>query len=73
MSAKIEINLNECTGCRTCAEACFVDVIRWDDAEEKPVVAYERDCVWCFTCEINCPSQCINVIPQMEGQTVSPY
>ena len=41
--------------------------------EEKPVVAYERDCVWCFTCEINCPAQCINVIPQMPGQPVNPF
>ena len=73
MSGKIEINLDECTGCRACIEACFVDVMRWDDAEEKPVVAYERDCVWRFTCEINCPAQRINVIPQMPGQTVSPY
>jgi len=73
MSARLEINLDECTGCRTCTEACFVDVIRWDDEEEKPVVAYERDCVWCFTCEINCPSQCINIIPQMPGQSVNPY
>jgi ferredoxin len=25
MSANIEINLEECTGCKTCVEACFVD------------------------------------------------
>jgi formate hydrogenlyase subunit 6/NADH:ubiquinone oxidoreductase subunit I len=37
------------------------------------VIAYEQDCVWCFTCEINCPVQCINVIPHMQGQRVSPY
>jgi NAD-dependent dihydropyrimidine dehydrogenase PreA subunit len=73
MSANIEINLDECTSCGTCVKACFVDVIRWDDAEEKPTVAYERDCVWCFTCEINCPTQCINVIPQMPGQLVNPF
>jgi NAD-dependent dihydropyrimidine dehydrogenase PreA subunit len=38
-----------------------------------PVVAYEQDCVWCFTCEINCPAECINVIPQIERQPVNPY
>jgi NAD-dependent dihydropyrimidine dehydrogenase PreA subunit len=37
------------------------------------MIAYEQDCVWCFTCEINCPVQCINVIPHMHGQRVSPY
>ena len=73
MSANIEINLEECTGCKTCVEACFVDVMRWDETEEKPVIAYEQDCVWCFTCEINCPVQCINVIPHMHGPRVSPY
>ena len=31
MSANIEINFEECTGCKTCVEACFVDVMRWDD------------------------------------------
>ena len=51
MSANIEINLEECTGCRTCVEACSVDVMRWDDTDEKPIIAYEQDCVWCFTCE----------------------
>jgi NAD-dependent dihydropyrimidine dehydrogenase PreA subunit len=73
MSANIEINLDECAGCKTCFEACFLDVIRWDDGEEKPVISYERDCVWCFTCEINCPTQCINVKPQMAGQLLEPY
>jgi NAD-dependent dihydropyrimidine dehydrogenase PreA subunit len=40
MSASIEINLEECTGCKTCVEACFVDVMRWNDIEEKPMIAY---------------------------------
>lgn len=73
MTANVEIDIDACTGCGTCVDACFVDVIRWDDAEVKPVVAYEGDCVWCFTCEINCPVQCINVIPQMTGPLVDPF
>jgi len=73
MSASIEINEEECNGCKTCFEACFVDVMRWDDAGGKPVVAYEQDCVWCFTCEVNCPAQCINVVPHLRGQRVSSY
>jgi NAD-dependent dihydropyrimidine dehydrogenase PreA subunit len=73
MSAKIEIDREACTGCKTCFKACFLDVVRWDEAEKKPIVAYEQDCVWCFTCEINCPAHCINVIPHMTGQPVAPY
>ncbi len=73
MSADIEIKTEECTGCKTCVEACFVDVLRWDDAGEKPVAAYAQDCVWCFTCEIHCPVQCIHVMPHVRGLQVRPY
>ena len=73
MSAKIEINKDACTGCKTCVKACFVDVLRWDKVKKKPIPAYQQDCVWCFTCEINCPAQCINVIPDVPGQGVNPF
>jgi NAD-dependent dihydropyrimidine dehydrogenase PreA subunit len=73
MAAKIEIDKESCTSCRTCVKACFLDIMRWDEVEKKPVVAYEAECVWCFTCEINCPVHCINVVPAVSEQTVSPY
>jgi NAD-dependent dihydropyrimidine dehydrogenase PreA subunit len=73
MSATIEINEETCTGCKTCVKACFVDVMRWDDAKKKPIAAYQQDCVWCFTCEINCPAHSINVIPDLAGQRVNPF
>lgn len=72
MSAKIEIDQNTCTGCKSCFKACFIDVIRWDNDNKKPVAAYQEDCVWCFTCEINCPSNSINVIPEFPV-TTSPF
>jgi NAD-dependent dihydropyrimidine dehydrogenase PreA subunit len=43
--------------------ACFVDVIRWDEAAKRPVVAYPEDCVWCLACECACPKQVIEVVP----------
>jgi NAD-dependent dihydropyrimidine dehydrogenase PreA subunit len=73
MSAKIEINEEVCKGCKTCVKACFVDVMRWDEETKKPIAAYQEDCVWCFTCEINCPVECINVIPDMAGQPLDPF
>jgi len=60
---KIEIDGDACSGCKLCIEACFMDVIHWDDEEEKPVVAYPEDCRLCLFCEDACPVQCIEVIP----------
>jgi NAD-dependent dihydropyrimidine dehydrogenase PreA subunit len=59
----IKIDRDCCNGCKTCVNSCFVDAIRWDEKEEKPIAAYPEDCVWCLACEINCPVQCIEVIP----------
>ena len=33
---KIELDKDICTSCKTCFDACFLDVYRWDDAEESP-------------------------------------
>jgi len=70
---EIQIDLDACKGCKTCMNVCFVDVIRWDDAEKKPVVAYPEDCVWCLACEAGCPEQCIEVIPNIPAPLFSSY
>ena len=61
--AKIEIDEDMCTSCKMCVNVCYVDVIRWDAEEERPVVAYPEDCAWCLFCEAHCPVDCIEVIP----------
>jgi NAD-dependent dihydropyrimidine dehydrogenase PreA subunit len=58
----VKIDFDACTGCQTCFNACFVDVFRWNDAEDRPVVAYPEDCVECNKCELNCPVNAIEVI-----------
>ena len=73
MSARIEIDLDECTNCMTCYKACFIDVIKWDKEKKEPIAAYQKDCVWCFTCEINCPAECLTIMPRMDGLKVDPF
>ena len=68
---KIEFDLDMCNRCKTCISACFVDVVRWDNREERPIAAYPEDCVWCFACEIACPEQCIEVVPTVPGHIVT--
>ena len=70
---KIDINLEECKSCKSCMNACFADVIRWDDDNKKPVVAYPEDCVWCLACEAACPTQCIEVVPDIPAPLRSSY
>jgi len=70
---KIEIDMDACKGCKTCMNACFADVLRWNDADNKPVVAYPEDCVWCLACEVACPTQCIEVIPNIPAPLRSSY
>ena len=69
----IEIDMEVCNGCKTCVNACFVDVLRWNEEKKKPVVAYPEDCVWCLGCEAACPVQCIEVIPAIPGEIHSSF
>jgi NAD-dependent dihydropyrimidine dehydrogenase PreA subunit len=62
-NARIEMDLEACSKCKICMQSCFIDVIRWDNNENKPIIAYMEDCVACLSCEVNCPRQCIKVTP----------
>ncbi len=70
---RIEIDLEMCNRCRTCVDACFVNVIQWDVKDGKPVAAYPEDCVWCLACEEACPAQCIEVIPTIPGRVPAQF
>ena len=58
-----KIDTNVCTGCKLCVDACPCDVIRFNENEGFPYIAYPEDCVFCLQCEENCPVNCIYVHP----------
>ena len=70
---RVEIDLEMCNRCKVCVDACFVNVIKWEDKNGKPVAAYPEDCVWCLACEEACPAQCIEVIPAIPGRVPAQF
>ena len=57
------IDLDLCTECGRCIDICPMDVLRFDESMHKPIVRYPEDCMTCFSCEENCPADCIIVGP----------
>ena len=70
---EIKIDRETCKGCKSCMNACFLDVIRWDEENKKPIAAYPEDCVWCLACEVICPTKSIEVIPNIPAPLRSSY
>ena len=46
-----------CNGCEICIEACVQDCIRMENG--KAVIKYPEDCMSCFYCEWDCPTEAI--------------
>ena len=63
---KITVNQTLCIGCKICFKACFVDVIRWDEEKNQPIIKYPRECMQCNYCVVNCPVRAIKVYPNYE-------
>ncbi len=55
------IDTELCNGCGTCVEICPGDVFRMDDKNEKAVIKYPKDCLFCRFCETDCPQHAIYV------------
>ena len=58
------IDENLCTGCGICVSDCPMDVLRMDEATEKPQIKYRGDCMTCYMCELVCPVDAIYVSPE---------
>ena len=46
-----------------CEAVCPTDVIRIPRDSGVPVVAYHKDCITCFACEVDCPVDAVDVSP----------
>ena len=67
------IDYANCSGCKICFDVCPLDVIRFDDKEKRPYIAYPEDCISCTACESYCPHHCILVMPDKERRVPAPY
>jgi NAD-dependent dihydropyrimidine dehydrogenase PreA subunit len=68
----INVDYEACNGCRMCFKVCYVDVWRYDDEEDKPIVAYPEDCTACNMCELECPTGAIEVVVDYENRPWPP-
>jgi|GEM_PF-1441236 len=57
----IRIDLDKCVGCRRCNEVCPMDVMYFDEAAHKSVIAYPENCQNCGQCYINCKGRSLGM------------
>ena len=58
------IDASKCNGCGKCADYCPVDVIRMNTETGVAEIKYQEDCVVCYNCEFDCPTDAIYVSPR---------
>ncbi len=69
----LKIDEEKCSSCKSCYKACWIDVIRWDDENDRPLIAYPEDCVECGFCEVSCSDDAITVNPSFTSQWPDVY
>ncbi len=67
------ITQDKCVGCKKCIDVCPMDVFRWDEEQNQPQVVHFLDCITCFNCELNCPSEAIYVDPKRAKPVILPW
>ncbi|MEM3010516.1 MAG: 4Fe-4S binding protein [Candidatus Bathyarchaeia archaeon] len=61
---KIKVDYSKCVGetDKICVELCPASVF-CNAKSSKPKVMNEENCIMCRTCQVNCPSQAIEIQP----------
>ena len=47
-------DLNKCIGCRNCVDVCPMDVFRFNEEQNKSIIAYPENCQNCGQCYVYC-------------------
>ena len=61
------VDFDICIGDGACIDACPVNVYEWMEtpghpgSDKKPLMAREKDCIFCLACENVCPPQAIKI------------
>jgi Pyruvate/2-oxoacid:ferredoxin oxidoreductase delta subunit len=74
------IDIMRCTGCGICDDVCPADVIHMEPVTASaeipglrrtaalPVIKFREHCITCFSCEIFCPEQIVDVHPSIKNR-----
>ena len=65
------IDYRTCTHCSICFDICPMDCFAM--REKQVVLAYPKDCMSCFLCEIQCPEGSIDVSADRARAVPLPY
>jgi NAD-dependent dihydropyrimidine dehydrogenase PreA subunit len=66
-----KIDQDLCNGCEICFESCPMDVIGFNEETKRAYIKYQKDCVACYNCELDCPVDGIFVTPH-RGTLITP-
>jgi len=60
----VKVDVEKCTGCGTCVDACPVTVFELREVEGKTVsvVVGEDQCIVCRACEVQCSEGAIAIV-----------
>jgi len=74
------IEIDKCTGCGICDAVCPADVIHMEPVTPQmgvgglrtsahlPVIKFREHCITCFSCEIFCPENIVDVHPSVKNR-----